>query len=146
MIIRDNDYIRLNYISDFIEDFVAPIHRERLYFLLSKPNRREEVIRHFYSDEYFDTRYLHSVTKDKQNADAIYDWMRQQGATSECLGICREPTLNGIVDLKNALKECFNTHGSPLVLYCRKSKIGYYEYYENDPCRWFLRKTKGTTP
>lgn len=46
--LRDDDFLRLNAFSAFIENFAAPSKRERLRFLLSKPTRRAEIPRLFH--------------------------------------------------------------------------------------------------
>jgi hypothetical protein len=137
MSIRDDDYLRLNYISDLIEDFVAPSHRPRLYYLLSKPKRRAEVIGLFHSDAVFDQRYLRSIPPRDQNADKVYELMKELGATSKCFAFSRMDSPNGESDLKAALDECVG-FCIATVLYCRETKIA---YWEGDDCaRWILQK------
>lgn len=143
MTIRDDDYIRLNYISDFIEDFVTPSSRARLHYLLSKPKRRDEIIGYFHSDEHLDQRYLHPVAPHAQNADKIYEIMRKRGAPSQCFVLSMEDSHKDQVDLKSALDE-YVGRCSGTILYCREAKIGYWEgddsWKGRDCSRCILRK------
>ncbi len=137
MSIRDDDYTRLNFISDFIEDFVAPSVRPRLYYLLSKPKRRDEIISHFHSDAHFDRRYLRSITPHDRNADKIYELMRELGATSKCFAFSMMDSPNGEIGLKAALVECVG-FCIETVLYCRETRIAPWEGGHCD--RWILSK------
>lgn len=137
MAIRDDDYIRLNLISDFIEDFVAPSRKARLHYLLSKPKRRHQIRDYFYHDEHLDQRCLHPIAARDQNADRIYEIMQSMGAPSRCFVLSMEDAYKDEVNLKDALDEfvgqCMGT-----VLYCREAKIG---YWEGENCgRYILRK------
>ena len=137
MSIRDDDYIRLNYISDFIEDFVASSDRPRLYYLLSKPKRRDEIIGYFHSDAHFDQRYLRAIPPRDQNAVKINETMKELGATSKCFAYSMMDSPNGEVDLKAALYECVG-FCVETILYCRETKIAYWEGGHCD--RWILSK------
>ena len=133
MVIRDDDYIRLNLISDFIEDFVSPSSRARLHYLLSKPKRRREIVHYFYSDEHLDQRSLHPIAAGDQNRERIYEMMRAVGAPLTCFVLSMEDEYNDEVNLKAALEECVGLcMGS--ILYCREAKIGYWEGHDCDRC------------
>lgn len=133
MVIRDDDYSRLNLISDFIEDFVTPSSSARLHYLLSKPKRRSEIRDYFYHDEHLDQRYLHPIAPYDQNADRIYEIMRRMGAPSKCFVLSMEDENKDEVNLKAALDEfvglCRGT-----ILYCRETKIGYWEGHDCERC------------
>ena len=138
-IIRDDDHVRLNTISDFIEDFVVPSQHERLYYLLSKPKRRDGVLAHFHADIYLDPRYLRPIAPApaERHADEIYRAMKKLGATSKCFALSYIEFLDGEVDLKTALDEsvgfCTET-----ILYCREPKVAYWEGGHCD--RWILSR------
>jgi len=128
LIIRDDDYIRLNYLSDFIEDFVAPSQKSRLHYLLSKPKRHEEIGGHLHHSDYLDSRYTRSIAKRDQNADRIYELMTQIGATSPCFTFGVR-TLGYEGELKDILQENVG-YSIDFVVYCRSVKVGYWQNHD----------------
>lgn len=134
--IRDDDYIRLNFLSDFIEDFVAPSNRLRLHYLLSKPKRRRDVVHDLCYQSLLDERYLHRV--GASYSDEIYAKMRELGAPELCFVISLADERRGETDLKTALEENFGLC-TGIILYCRKEKLGYWEAHHCD--RYILSKT-----
>lgn len=137
--IQDDDYVRLNLISDFIEDFVLPSSRQRLYYLLSKPKRRHEIINAFHHHGTFDPKYLLPIPPQEQNATGIYKRMKNLGAPARCFALSIMLSPNGEVDLKHALEECVG-QSSETILYCRDAKVGYWE--GDWGSRWILCRAK----
>ncbi len=145
LIIRDDDYIWLNLLSDFIEDFVAPPNRARLYYLLSKPKRRREVVGALCRESHLDEQYMHPVPKCEQGVSEIYAKLRKLGAPTRCFVFdVRDEYGNEIkesTDLKDALEACVGLCGGT-ILYCPKEKLGYWEAHHCD--RYILSKAPET--
>ncbi len=95
----------MNYLAEFIADFVSPIHRSRLYYLLSKHHRQDEFIGHFYYDDYLDARYFHEIAPRDQNPDVIYYLMQKMGAPQKCFAISIFKPFGEEVALLDALQE-----------------------------------------
>ncbi len=132
MIIRDDDYVSLNLISALIEDFVAPVHRERLRFLLSKPNRRREVERSFASDSLLDQRFLVGIEPEDNSPEAIYRIMKKWGARSKCFAFGSRSLHSSHVG---------QGFGSEIALYCRESKVGYWRGHDGNDQHWLMHRT-----
>jgi hypothetical protein len=132
----------LNIISDFIEDFVLPSSRPRLYYLLSKPERRHEVLRHFDSG-LFDPRFRRPIEQRKPAAHDIYALMRALGAPSKCIILSMDSPAEE-VDLLTALEECHGYKETPITtIYCPKAKVGYWQ--GDNANRWLLSKNKANS-
>lgn len=137
--IRDDDSIWLNTFSDFIENFVMPSERERLYYVLSKPKRRHEILGYFHTDILFDSKCLCPIppAPAERSVDEIGALMKKLGATSQCFVFSFIEALDGEVELKTALRECVG-FCTETILYCSKSKVAYWEGGHCD--RWILCK------
>lgn len=144
--IRDDDYVWLNLLSDFIEDFVAPSDRARMYYLLSKPNRRSEVIHDLCYEFHLDPRYLRPIPKGEQSASEIYARLRKLGAPTCCFAFnLRDDSGNEWIkmatDLETVLERCVGWWGG-VILYCPQEKLGYWEEHHGD--RWILNRALQT--
>lgn len=123
---RDDDHIRTNLISAFIEDFVASESKQRLHYLLSKPHRRPEIPKLFYTLAHLEARYMEKIEVPPHNPESLYALLRGWGAGEECFVLSMEDAYKDQVSLKEALHSIvLRDQGN--ILYCQDARVGYYE-------------------
>lgn len=130
----------LNTLLEMVNLFVQKERRERFAELLSKPKRYTDGLWDLLHDpRYFDESLITKIPNSDNTIESIYEHLKKSGFGENCFVFSYTSEFDGkfIPTLKALEDICFNTDS---MLFCRKSKTGYYEGHEG--WRYVLKTSK----
>ena len=113
--------------NDFVKSFIIKNRQERILSFQKKEKNWEKIINEFHTSFNFKKNVIVSIKPIEQYSEIIYMRMKEMGATDECYSLLDYFDGN---EYKYSLSDKLdNTVGFLVetILYCPKSKIGYYE-------------------
>ena len=113
--------------QEIIRIYVAQNKKERLLYMAANPKRRVEIKHQLHTSEIFDTKVLREIKSSEQSAEKIYALMKKLGAEDSCYVISNLSVIDSKeIKLKDGLDQVVG-YTVETLLFCPKSKIGYFE-------------------
>jgi len=123
----------------FVKAFIVRAKQERYLELLSKPKRRQAVLRSLAHFSDLDPQIQVPIPPSEQAPSRLEQLLRSRGAPSECYLISEDAALDGrTIALSEALTLIVG-RGMGTLLSCIPGHLGYYEG-EDRGARWLLER------